>query len=141
MRRGRCCASSSNTGTARLPFRVRSPGVSLAELAERTGIRLRDVAVATAAGQVDGQNDARAGLKRQKKLEALLEIPEFLEPDGGPRVPIEAKAWRQMGPFSRAHETNEAGLWNAATLNTALERKLRTLFQCVDTHRSPQNLN
>jgi hypothetical protein len=60
--------------------------VSLAELAERTGIRLRDVAV-DRGWSVDGQNDARAGLKRQKKLEALLEIPEFLEPMEGRGYP------------------------------------------------------
>jgi hypothetical protein len=30
-------------------------------------------------------------------------------------------------------ETDEAGLWTPATLDTTLEGKLRTLFQCIDT--------
>jgi hypothetical protein len=93
--------------------------VSLAELAERTGIRLRDVAVATRGWSVDGQNDARAGLKRQKKLEALLEIPEFLEPMEGRGYPSRRRRGARWDPFSRAAGSRPAPL---RTLRDPLHR-------------------
>src|SRR5438876_4872919 len=74
-------------------------GGSLAEMAELSGIGYATLQSRLDRGWV-GRESHRAGPRRQKN--PGLEIPEFLEPDGGPRVPIEAKAWRQMGPFSRA---------------------------------------